>query len=86
LNHIAKAYKIPYKKITKANYIKFLAGLNELKLPLIVEVELDEKLPYQPRVKSRTDENGNIVSAKLYDMHPYLDKKEMEAVLRIKKN
>ena len=33
-----------------------------------------------------TDENGNIVSAKLYDMHPYLDEKEMEAILKIKEN
>ena len=66
--------------------MKFLTGLNKLKLPLIVEVELDEKLPYQPRVKSRTDKNGNIVSAKLYDMHPYLDEKEMETILKIKEN
>ena len=51
---------------------------------MIAEVMLDEKLPYQPRVKSRVDSKGNIVSAKLYDMHPYIDKKEMEEILKIK--
>ena len=38
---------------------------------MIAEVMLDEKLPYQPRVKSRVDSKGNIVSAKLYDIPIY---------------
>ena len=84
LQFVAKAYNLGYKKITKNNYKKFLKNLNNINLPMIAEVMLDEKLPYQPRVKSRVDSKGNIVSAKLYDMHPYIDKKEMEEILKIK--
>lgn len=83
---ISDAYGIKYKKITSKNYINFLSDINSLKLPMVVEVMIDEKLPYQPRIKSRVDEKGNIVSAKLYDMHPYLSKEEMEDILKIKNN
>ena len=45
-----------YKKITSKDYINFLSNINSLKLPMVVEVMIDEKLPYQPRIKSRVDE------------------------------
>ena len=80
LEKIADAYKIKYKKInnknTVENEIKHI--LNSKKGPLLCEVVVNPNQNFQPRVTSRRDASGNIISAELYDMHPFLNKNELE--------
>lgn len=83
---ISAAYGIDYFKInshkdTKENLEIILNN----KGPVICEVVLDKNINYQPKVSSKKDANGKIVSANLYDMSPFLDKDEIEKILSIKK-
>ena len=84
LKSISQAHKLDYLKVDNYNYKKFLHDFNKIKLPLVVELKIDKNINFQPRVKSRTDSKGNIVSSNLYDMHPYIDDEEMKNILAIK--
>lgn len=84
LKSISQAHKLDYLKVDNDNYKKFLHDFNKIKLPLVVELKIDKNINFQPRVKSRTDSKGNIVSSNLYDMHPYIDDEEMKNILAIK--
>tara|TARA_B100001121_G_scaffold181402_1_gene158227 strand:- start:2890 stop:4665 length:1776 start_codon:yes stop_codon:yes gene_type:complete len=84
LKSISQAHKLDYLKVDNYNYKKFLHDFNKIKLPLVVELKIDNNINFQPRVKSRTDSKGNIVSSNLYDMHPYIDDEEMKNILAIK--
>lgn len=37
--------------------------------------------PVTPKVMSRLDENGNMLTPALQDMYPFLDKEEMEELM-----
>lgn len=84
LKQIADAYGIKYKKVNINNYKDFLSELNSDNFPLLAEVIVDKNIEFQPRVKSRTDKNGEIISSNLYDMHPFLEKSELEEIFKIK--
>lgn len=84
LKQIADAYGIKYKKVNINNYKVFLSELKSINFPMLVEVIVDKNIDFQPRVKSRTDKNGQIISSNLYDMHPFLKKSELEEVFTIK--
>ena len=84
LKSISQSYNLNYLKVEKNNYKNFLDDFSKIKLPLIVELKVDKNINFQPRVKSRTDSKGNIVSSNLYDMHPYIDDNEMKNILDIK--
>ena len=45
---------------------------------------LDSAINYQPKVSSKKNSSGQIVSAKLYDMSPFIPESEMEETLKIK--
>ena len=84
LKLISQSYNLDYLKVENNNFKKFLNDFNKIKLPLVVELKVDKNINFQPRVKSRTDSTGNIVSSNLYDMHPYIDDEEMKNILAIK--
>ena len=84
LKLISQSYNLDYLKVENNNFKKFLNDFNKIKLPLVVELKFDKNINFQPRVKSRTDSTGNIVSSNLYDMHPYIDDEEMKNILAIK--
>ena len=84
LKLISQSYNLEYLKVENNNFKKFLNDFNKIKLPLVVELKVDKNINFQPRIKSRKDSNGNIVSSNLYDMHPYIDDEEMKNILAIK--
>ena len=84
LKLISQSYNLDYLKVENNNYKKFLNDFNKIKLPLIVELKVDKNINFQPRIKSRKDSSGNIVSSNLFDMHPYIDDEEMKNILAIK--
>ena len=84
-NKIAQAYNIKYYKINSHNEIQNkLNNVLKNNKPTICEVMLDSAINYQPKVSSKKNSSGQIVSAKLYDMSPFIPKSEMEEILKIK--
>ncbi len=86
LKDISGGYGLNYIKITKRNVKSFIKNFNKLDTPLLVDVEVDENIDFQPRIKSKKNSEGTIVSPELYDMHPFLPEKEIENLLKIKNN
>ena len=73
-------------QLTKRNVKSFIKNFNKLDTPLLVDVEVDENIDFQPRIKSKKNSEGTNVSPELYDMHPFLPEKEIENLLKIKNN
>lgn len=48
--------------------------------PMLLNVIVDPRQEFAPRIKSRVDEYGKFVTPELDDMHPFLDPAEIRAV------
>jgi acetolactate synthase-1/2/3 large subunit len=48
--------------------------------PLLLNVLVDPRQEFAPRIKSRVDENGKFTTPELDDMHPFLPPTELKAV------
>ena len=57
-------------------------GFN-LEVPQIVEVMVDKVQFFQPKAGSKRLENGQMVSAPLEDLAPYLDREELKEIMKI---
>lgn len=84
LKFIAKAYNLNYENVNINNIVNFFDSFNYLETPIIINVEVDKNINFQPRIMSRRDTNGKIISPELYDMHPFLSNKELEIIFSIK--
>jgi acetolactate synthase-1/2/3 large subunit len=77
-NAVAKAYGIATALISKEADLTQLDELLKHDGPLLINVIVDPRQEFAPRIKSRVDEAGKFVTPELDDMHPFLD----PAVLR----
>ena len=74
---IAKAYKLPFKKVSKASSLTgSLEWLKSFYGPAILEVICPPEQEIIPTASSKTLEDGSMVSTPLEDMYPFLDKEE----------
>ena len=78
---VAAAFDIPYIKIDSLTKLdekldKALSGDG----PVCVEVVVDEKQGFEPKLNSRVGEDGSMISPELDDMYPFLPREEYEAV------
>lgn len=77
---IAKAYGLEAHTIsTKAD----AARLDDLLMrdgPMLIDLHIDPRQEFAPRIKSRVDENGKFVTPELDDMYPFLSKEELQAI------
>jgi acetolactate synthase-1/2/3 large subunit len=48
--------------------------------PLLLNVVVDPRQEFAPRIKSRVDENGKFSTPELDDMHPFLPPSELKSV------
>jgi acetolactate synthase-1/2/3 large subunit len=75
---VAKAYRV------RSVAIRGEADLAELDRwltengPLLIDIEVDPRQEFAPRIKSRVDEHGKFVTPELDDMHPFLPPEELE--------
>lgn len=77
---VAKAYGIKAASIrTEADLPRMDALLQE-DGPLLLNVVVDPRQEFVPRIKSRVDENGKFVTPELDDMHPFLAREELQSV------
>ncbi len=75
---VAKAYGLNAISIGSENELaKFDALLNE-DGPLIIDLHVDSKQEFAPRIKSRVDDNGKFITPEIDDMYPFLDKVDLD--------
>lgn len=79
---VAKAYGINSKTISNVSELDDLDDLLKNDGPLLINIIVDPRQEFAPRIKSRIDEHGKFVTPELDDMHPFLDVAELEAVRR----
>ena len=48
--------------------------------PLLINLVVDSRQEFAPRIKSRVDENGKFITPELDDMHPFLSVAELSAI------
>jgi len=77
---VARAYGIKSETIQNLKDIGRLETLFNGDGPLLINLIVDPRQEFVPRIKSRIDENGKFVTPELDDMHPFLDSSELEAV------
>jgi len=77
MEKIAKAYRLPYKRLNGKNFRKPLQNVLGMEGPVICEVILDPTQGFEPRQSSRQLPDGRIVSAPLEDMFPFLEREEL---------
>ncbi|KPC52258.1 thiamine pyrophosphate-binding protein [Amantichitinum ursilacus] len=77
---VARAYGLKAASIWRE---ADLPQLDELLLqdgPLLIDLHVDPRQEFAPRIKSRVDENGKFFTPELDDMHPFLEQSVVEAV------
>ena len=79
---VARAYGICAETIRAENDLAELDRLLETDGPLLLNVIVDPRQEFVPRIKSRVDENGKFVTPELDDMHPFLDPEVIKAIRR----
>ena len=50
--------------------------------PLLIDLHVDPRQEFSPRIKSRVDTEGRFVTPELDDMHPFLDPAERDSLLQ----
>lgn len=87
LEKIAKAYGYKFYRCHNneefANYMK--TSFNDNNGPHICEVMCDKVQYFQPKAGSRKLEDGSMVSAPLEDLAPYLDREELDNIMKVSK-
>ncbi|MCR5651477.1 MAG: thiamine pyrophosphate-binding protein [Lachnospiraceae bacterium] len=79
---LAGGFGIPYYRIDslKRTELGFFDEIFEAEGPVIVEVIVDEKQNFEPKLSSRMNEEGKMESPDIDDMFPFLSREEYEAV------
>jgi acetolactate synthase-1/2/3 large subunit len=77
---LANAYGIKSATIQSEDDLTKLDALLKEDGPMLLNVVVDPRQEFAPRIKSRVDENGQFVTPELDDMHPFLDSAELQAV------
>lgn len=76
---IAYAYQIPFMRVTVVEDIARLYQFMEQDGPVFVEVVVDPKQFFSPKLSSKVLPDGRIVSPAIDDMFPFLSREEYEA-------
>lgn len=77
---VAKAYGLKAATIRSEADLTRMDALLKEDGPLLLNLVVDPRQEFAPRIKSRIDENGKFVTPELDDMHPFLDPIELKAV------
>lgn len=84
LEKIAHAYGYPFKRChTNEEFSQFVDDIFKAEIPEIIEVMVDKVQYFQPKAGSKRLSNGQMVSAPLEDLAPYLDKDELAKIMEV---
>lgn len=70
---VATAYGLKAASIKSENDLGRLDQLLQQDGPMLIDIAVDPRQEFVPRIKSRVDENGKFATPELDDMHPFLD-------------
>lgn len=77
---VANAYGIKSTAIKSESDLTVLDELLKQDGPLVIDLHVDPRQEFAPRIKSRVDESGKFITPELDDMHPFLDEKVLNAL------
>jgi acetolactate synthase-1/2/3 large subunit len=77
---VAEAYGIPSYTISHKSELSTIKNLMNREGPLLLDIKVDPKQNFSPRMKARLDEHGKFIPQFLDDMFPFLDASEVNAV------
>jgi acetolactate synthase-1/2/3 large subunit len=77
---VAKAYGLKAATIRSEEDLPRMDALLKENGPLLLDLVVDHRQEFVPRIKSRVDERGQFVTPQLDDMHPFIDPAEHKAV------
>jgi acetolactate synthase-1/2/3 large subunit len=80
---LAAAYGIPACRIDKPAFVPLLQKILSGEGPFLADVVLDPAQTFEPRLSSKQQPDGSIVTAPLEDMYPFLDPEELRSNLLI---
>lgn len=81
---VASAYGLPTSQISQYEQLKrTISEMLSTEGPAVCEVMIDPNMQTQPRLTTRVEEDGKIVSAPFEDLWPFLDREEFEANMQI---
>ena len=79
---VATAYGIKAATIRTEDDLVYMDALLKQNGPLLLNVIVDPRQEFAPRIKSRVDENGKFITPELDDMHPFLERAELQSVAK----
>ncbi len=77
---VARAFGIPAITLQEEGDVIKLDDLLTSEGPLLINILVDPRQDFVPRIKSRVDEVGNFVTPELDDMYPFLETSELQQV------
>ena len=77
---IAQSYGIKAVSISAEADLVKLDLLMQQDGPILIDLHVDPRQEFAPRIKSRVDENGKFVTPELDDMHPFLNELERDTI------
>jgi acetolactate synthase I/II/III large subunit len=78
------AYGIPSVRVDRIEQMPHVESALEQPGPALVQVVLDPKQEFEPRLKSKQLPNGQIATPALEDMYPFLDAEELASNILVK--
>jgi len=75
---VARAYGLRAESIHCEEDLRRLDELLGCNGPLLIDLHVDPRQEFVPRIKSRVDANGAFVTPELDDMHPFLEQATLE--------
>lgn len=84
MEKIAYAYGYKFKRVSSNLELDtFLENNKDIKEPEILEIMVDHKTYFQPKAGSMKLENGQMVSAPLENLAPYLPSEEIKEIMKV---
>jgi acetolactate synthase-1/2/3 large subunit len=77
---LAVAYGLSAETIFNESDIERFDTLIKQDGPLIIDLHVDPRQEFAPRIKSRVDNDGKFITPELDDMHPFLDESSLRDI------
>ena len=77
---VAKAYGVRAVKIGNESDLWQMDKVLDEEGPFLLDVHVDPRQAFEPRIKSRVSDTGQFITPELDDMHPFLEEREISAV------
>jgi acetolactate synthase-1/2/3 large subunit len=77
---VATAYGIPALSVRGNDDLTHLDEWISRDGPCLIDLHVDPRQEFSPRIKSRVDEQGRFVTPELDDMHPFLEPTELARI------